>query len=135
MAVMFSRLVRSVVWLSLMGTMAAPASAQQTRPDNTATNKQKTQATADQQSNDKNDVAITKKIRQAITDDKSLSTYAHNIKIVTQQGHVTLRGPVRSENDKKQIEAKAVEVAGTGRVKNEISIAGPSSKTTSKSKS
>ena len=130
---MFSRLVRPVVWLSLIATMAAPAFAQQTRPDNTATNKQK-QPTADQQSNDKNDIAITRKIRQAITDDKSLSTYAHNIKVVTQNGRVTLRGPVQTEDDKKQIEAKAVEVAGAGRVKNEMSIAGTSTKSTPKSK-
>src|SRR5262245_6103708 len=130
---MFSRLVRTVVWSSLAAALAAPVSAQQPRPDNTGVNKQK-QPTADQQSNDKNDVAITKKIRKAITDDKSLSTYAHNIKIVTQNGRVTLRGPVQTESDKKQIEAKAVEVAGAGRVKNEISIAGPSTKSTPKSK-
>ena len=128
-----SRLVRSVVWLSLMA-IAASAFAQQTPPDNTRVNKQKaSQPTADQQSNDKTDVAITQKIRQAITDDKDLSTYAHNIKIVTQRGQVTLRGPVRTTNDKKQIEAKAVEVAGAGHVKNEIFIA-PSTKGTSKTK-
>jgi osmotically-inducible protein OsmY len=130
---MFSRLARSVVWLSLVGTMAAPAAAQQPRPDNTGVNKQK-QPTADQQSNDKDDIAITQKIRQAITDDKTLSTYAHNIKIVTQHGRVTLRGPVQTTDDRKKIEAKAVEVAGAGRVKNEISIAGASTKSTPKSK-
>jgi len=56
-------------------------------------------------------------------DDKTLSTYAHNVKIVAQDGQVTLKGPVRTENEKKTIEAKAVEVAGAGHVDNQMSIA------------
>lgn len=54
--------------------------------------------------------------------DKSLSTYAHNVKIVTQGGQVTLKGPVRSEHEKKAIEAKAAEVAGDGKVTSELNI-------------
>jgi hyperosmotically inducible protein len=54
--------------------------------------------------------------------DKSLSTYAHNIKIVTQAGQVTLKGPVRSEDEKKAIETKASEVAGDGKVTSELNI-------------
>jgi osmotically-inducible protein OsmY len=45
------------------------------------------------------DRAITKQIRMAIHDDNSLSTYAHNVKIITQNGKVTLKGPVRSEDN------------------------------------
>lgn len=56
-------------------------------------------------------------------DDKSLSTYAHNVKIISQDGQVTLKGPVRTEEEKKSVEAKAVEVAGAGRVINQITIA------------
>jgi osmotically-inducible protein OsmY len=56
-------------------------------------------------------------------DDKSLSTYAHNVKVIAQDGQVTLKGPVRSENEKKTVEAKAVEVAGAGHVSNQITIA------------
>jgi osmotically-inducible protein OsmY len=70
---------------------------------------------------------MTQKIRQALMDDKDLSTYAHNVKVISQDGHVTLKGPVRSQNEKKTVEAKAVEVAGTGHVTNQISIA-PSKK-------
>jgi osmotically-inducible protein OsmY len=55
--------------------------------------------------------------------DKSLSTYAHNVKVVAQGGQVTLKGPVRTEDEKRNVEAKAVEVAGAGHVVNEISIA------------
>ena len=54
--------------------------------------------------------------------DKSLSTYAHNVKIVTQDGQVTLKGPVRSEDEKKAIEDKAAEVAGNGKVTSELNV-------------
>jgi osmotically-inducible protein OsmY len=54
--------------------------------------------------------------------DKSLSTYAHNVKIITQQGQVTLKGPVQSEDEKKAIEAKAAEVVGENKVSNELNV-------------
>jgi osmotically-inducible protein OsmY len=71
------------------------------------------------------DRAITQKIRKAIHEDKSLSTYAHNIKIVTQDGKVTLRGPVRSEDEKSNLQSKAVEVAGQDNVTNQLEVAPP----------
>ncbi len=55
--------------------------------------------------------------------DKSLSTYAHNVKIISQNGTVTLRGPVRSEDEKAAIEAKAKAVAGVTAVNNELTVA------------
>jgi hyperosmotically inducible protein len=55
--------------------------------------------------------------------DKGLSSYAHNVKVVAQAGQVTLKGPVRSEQEKSTVEAKAVEVAGAGHVMNQLSIA------------
>ena len=79
--------------------------------------------TADQQKENSADREITQKIRSAIMDDKTLSTYAHNVKIVTQNGQVTLKGPVRTEDEKKTVETKATEVAGAGHVTNQISIA------------
>ena len=54
--------------------------------------------------------------------DKSLSSYAHNVKIITQDGMVTLKGPVRSEEDKRAIEAKAKEVAGEDKVTSELEV-------------
>ena len=72
------------------------------------------------------DRAITQKIRKAIHEDKSLSTYAHNIKVITQDGKVTLRGPVRSEEEKNNLQAKAVAVAGEENVSNQLEIAPPS---------
>lgn len=54
--------------------------------------------------------------------DKSLSTYAHNVKIIAQNGMVTLKGPVTSEEEKKTIEAKAAEVVGPEKVTNELQV-------------
>ena len=62
------------------------------------------------------------KIRKSVVDDKSLSTYAHNVKIIAKDGKVTLKGPVQSEEEKKSIEQKATDVAGSGNVTNEITI-------------
>jgi hyperosmotically inducible protein len=89
-------------------------------------------ATADRQSNAKSDVEITKEIRQAIVADKELSTYAHNVKIVTRRGKVSLKGPVTTVEEKNTVEAKAAEVAGAANVTNQISIAPKSGKSTSK---
>jgi osmotically-inducible protein OsmY len=96
---------------------------QQTAPDNTKKNKDQTSPTADQQKMNPADRAITQKIRKAVHDDTSLSTYAHNIKIIAQDGKVTLRGPVRSEDEKRNLQAKAVAVAGKENVTNQLEIA------------
>jgi len=93
-------------------------------PDNTKTNKTDTaKPTADNQKQNKTDVEITQQIRKLVSQDKTLSTYAKNVKIVTQNGSVTLSGPVRSEAEKNSVEAKATQVAGSTHVKNEIQIA------------
>jgi hyperosmotically inducible protein len=96
--------------------------------DNTGTNKRDRDdraVTADQQKNDKSDVELTAAIRRAVVDDKTLSTNAHNVKIIVQDGRVTLKGPVASKAEKATIEKKAAEVVGPakGRVTSEIEIA------------
>ena len=63
------------------------------------------------------------KIRQSVMADKTLSTYAHNVKIISQHGKVTLKGPVRSEEEKTAIMKMATDVAGDGNVTDQISIA------------
>ena len=78
--------------------------------------------TADQQKENQSDREITRQIRQSVVKDDSLSTYAHNVKIITQDGHVTLKGPVRSDDEKRTIEAKATEVAGQNKVTNELAV-------------
>lgn len=79
--------------------------------------------TAGSQSNATPDVRITQEIRKAVLADKTLSTNAHNIKIITADGVVTLRGPVKTTDEKASIEAKAHAVSGVTRVDNEIEIA------------
>jgi hyperosmotically inducible protein len=101
------------------GQQAAPA------PDNTKVNERdrsKDEPTADQQKDNRSDRDITQQIRQSIMKDKSLSTYAHNVKVITQNGQVTLKGPVRSEEEKKTVETKATEVAGQNKVTSELNI-------------
>ncbi len=72
------------------------------------------------QSEKESDVAITRQIRQAIRDDDSMSQKALNAKVITQDGVVTLRGPVDSQAEKTAIEQKAQGVAGVARVQNEL---------------
>jgi hyperosmotically inducible periplasmic protein len=88
--------------------------------DNTKTSK--SEPTADQAKNNAADRELMQKIRQAIMDDNSLSTYAHNVKVIAQNGKVTLKGPVRTAEEKKIIEQKAAEVAGPGNVVNKITV-------------
>lgn len=100
----------------------------QNAPDNTKTNQgdaNKGATTADQQKMNAADRNITKEIRSSIMKDKSLSTYAHNIKIITQDGKVTLKGPVRSEDEKATIESKAVAIAGANNVTDQLEVAPP----------
>jgi hyperosmotically inducible periplasmic protein len=81
--------------------------------------------TADEQSNSKEDLEITRKIRRAVVEDKSLSTSAHNVKIVTVNRVVTLRGPVVSTKEKASVAAKAEKVAGVSKVENQLEVAKP----------
>lgn len=99
-----------------------------TKPDNTKMNSKenrKSAVTADNSKNDKEDVKLTAAIRRAIHSDKQLSTYAKNIKIVVRSGTVTLTGPVRSEEEKKAVVAKATEAAGKASVNDQITVAPP----------
>ena len=76
------------------------------------------------QSNNPADVEITKQIRRSLMADKSLSTTARNVKVITIDGTVTLRGPVNSEHEKTAIADKAVQIAGVGHVNDQLEIAG-----------
>ena len=102
-----------------------PDTAKDKAANNTDRNRPERQAgepTAEQQKNNKSDLEITRLIRRAIVTDKSLSISAHNIKIITQNGAVTLKSPVRSEQEKQTIEQKAIEITGKANVKCEIEI-------------
>jgi hyperosmotically inducible protein len=107
---------------------AAPAqdtSSQQPAPDNTKMNKgdnNPSQPSADQQKQNRSDLDVTQQIRKSIVSDKSLSTYAHNVKIISQNGMVTLKGPVRSDEEKQAIEQKASDIVGKDKVSSELTV-------------
>jgi len=128
----FSRTVRTIV-LTGASLLIAIAVNAQTAPDNTKVNtrdRAKGAVTADQQKENAGDRELTRKIRQSLVKDKTLSTYAHNVKVIAQGGQVTLKGPVRSDEEKQSVEAKATEVAGSGHVTNQMSVAPAHSKRT-----
>jgi osmotically-inducible protein OsmY len=95
--------------------------AQTPAPDNTKVNKNKT-PTADKASNAAGDRELMAKIRKAVMDEKSLSTYAHNVKIIAKEGKVTLNGPVQSAEEKTTVERLATDIAGAGNVDSKITI-------------
>ena len=95
-------------------------------PDNSGRNvrdRNDATKTAGDQSESEADRTITQNLRKTITDDDSLSTNGKNVKVVTIDGTVTLRGPVKSEKEKADIGAKAKQIAGVKRVDNQLEIA------------
>ena len=78
--------------------------------------------TADNQSNAKVDRQTTAKIRRVVIADKNLSTYAHNIKIITSNGAVTLKGPVKSDEEKQQVASDAATVVSADKVTNNLTV-------------
>ena len=93
--------------------------------DNSGVNKRDQmngEVTADQQTSGTADTEITRQIRRALIADKNLSIYAHNIKIITIAGVVTLKGPVKSADEKTKAVAFAKSAAGVSRVDDQISI-------------
>lgn len=111
--------------LLISGNIAVAHAARLQAPDNTAVNKQdrdKTAPTADQGKNNLSDREMMQHIRRDVVKDKSLSSYAHNVKIISDHGKVTLKGPVHSEEEKRAIEEHARKYAGDGNVDNQLSV-------------
>jgi len=109
------------------GDLAAERDAEQVPPDNSGRNvrdRSDQAVTSGDQSNSAADVKITADIRKAVVDDEKLSTNAHNVKIVTAGGMVTLRGPVKDDAEKRTIEEKAKKVAGVTKVDNQLEVTG-----------
>ena len=106
---------------------AGAAYSQSPAPDNTKANAVRENSTnktstADGQYNDATDLALTQKIRKSVMADKTLSTYAHNVKIVSVHGEVTLNGVVRDAHEKAEVAMKAEAVAGRGKVTNDMTV-------------
>ena len=97
-----------------------------TAPDNSGINVRDRPAdamTAGEQSNNNGDLQLTSEIRQAIVRDDSLSMMAHNVKIISTNGTVTLRGPVKSDAEKAAVASKAQAIAGANKVDNQLEVA------------
>ncbi len=104
---------------------AAPVAESTIAPDNSAMNKRDRSGenvTAFDQSNRPEDLNLTRDIRRAIMDDGSLSMEAKNIKIITLNGAVTLRGPVKTAQEKESIVAKATQIARGVKINDELEI-------------
>ena len=114
----------AVFLLACLGAIAQDAPSQ-TAPDNTKVNERDrhpAEQTADKQPEHTSDRDLAKQIRQTIVKDDSLSTYAHNIKVIVKNGSVTLKGPVRSDEEKQAIVAKATSIAGDGKVTDQLEV-------------
>jgi len=93
--------------------------------DNTKVNQRdrsETEPTADRQKENPADRQLAQQIRRALVKDKSLSSNAHNVKVIAQDGMVTLKGPVNSESEKQTVEAKAAQIAGSDKVTSDIQV-------------
>jgi hyperosmotically inducible protein len=122
----------SVVLLALGGyagiarsTEGTSAPSAQTQPDNTGRNVRDrggATLTPGDQSESEADRTLTQQIRRAVVTDDSLSTTAKNIKIITVDGVVTLRGPVQNPREKEIIEAKAQQIAGADKIDNQLEV-------------
>ena len=107
--------------------LAALANDNATKPDNTATNERDRSGetkTSGDQSNSSADLKITQAIRQALMKDRELSTTAKNIKVITANGQVTLRGPVKSAQEKAKIDQIAKSAADGAQIDNQVDVKG-----------
>ena len=111
--------------LVLTAMPAVSMAAQQTPPDGAQTSardRSANQPTADQAKNNKSDREMMKEIRKSVVDDKAISSTGHNVKIIAQNGRVTLRGVVQSDEERQSIKSKAEQVAGAGNVTDDLSV-------------
>jgi osmotically-inducible protein OsmY len=118
-------IVFTTVALMPLSAFANAQAAQEPKPDNSRVNEYQNGErgmTAEQQSNKEADVNLTRKIRQALVQDKQLSTYAQNVKIITEGGQVVLKGPVKNQEEKDKVESKAGQIAGLDRVRSELEV-------------
>ena len=117
-------LVLTCAYCSIVVAQEPSSDKPPTASDNSKLNQQDRnpgRVTADQQKKEDTSLSITREIRRELIDDKSLSAYAHNVKIITQSGTVTLKGPVRTDEEKRIVEAKAASVSGKA-IKSELSV-------------
>ncbi len=120
---------------ALLASPYPQSGSQGSSADNTKVNKRdksQTEPTADNAKNGTSDRELMRQIRRDVVADKSLSTYAHNVKIIAQGGKVTLKGVVHTDEEKKTIEDFARKRAGENNVTSELSVKGDAGKADSK---
>ena len=113
--------------LSALSLAALAEDNEKTKPDNTVTNDRDRSGetkTSGDQSNSSADLKITQAIRQALMKDRVLSTTAKNIKVITANGQVTLRGPVKSAQEKAKIDQIAKSAAGGAQIDDQLDVKG-----------
>jgi osmotically-inducible protein OsmY len=123
---LMKRIILALTCLSAF-SLAALAGNEKVKPDNTATNERDRSGetkTSGDQSNSSADLKTTQAIRQALVKDGELSTTAKNIKVITANGHVTLRGPVKTAQEKAKIDRLAKSAAGGAQIDNQLDIKG-----------
>ena len=108
-------------------SVAALAGDEKAKSDNTATNERDRSGetkTSGDQSNSSADIKTTQAIRQALMKDGELSTTAKNIKVITANGHITLRGPVKTAQEKARVDQLAKSAAGGAQIDNQLDVKG-----------
>jgi osmotically-inducible protein OsmY len=120
---------QTLLFLACLSTvsLAAMAADDKTKPDNTAINERDRSGeaqTSGDQSNSSADLKITQAIRQALMKDGELSTTAKNVKIITNNGQVTLRGPVKNAQEKAKIDQLAKSAAGGAKIDDQLDVKG-----------
>jgi osmotically-inducible protein OsmY len=108
-------------------SLAVVAADEKTNPDNTAINKRDRSGetnTSGDQSNSSADLKTTQAVRQALMKDDELSMTAKNIKVITANGQVTLRGPVKTAQEKAKIDKVAKSAAGGAQIVDELDVKG-----------
>ena len=119
------RTLLAITCLSALSLAALAADDKKVEPDNTATNERDRSGetkTSGDQSNSSADLKTTQAIRQALMKDSELSTTAKNIKIITANGQVTLRGPVKTAQEKAKIDQLAKSAAGGAKIDNQLDV-------------
>jgi len=121
---------QTLLALACLGALSLDAFAtdnEKAKPDNTATNERDRSGetkTSGDQSNNSADLRITQAIRRALMKDRELSTTAKNIKVVTANGQVTLRGPVKTAQEKAKVDQIARSAAGGAQIDDQLEVKG-----------
>ena len=119
------RTLVALIFLSAFSLAALAADDEKAKPDNTKTSERDRSTetkTSGDQSNSSADLKITQAIRRALIKDRELSTTAKNIKVITANGQVTLRGPVKTAQEKVKVDQIAKSAAGSAQIDNQLDV-------------